>query len=226
MEKRLPMRLKSWPSWGILSRAKRKFYQPGSSAGELFGMVKTWLFKRLSDLQLRDQKVTNWITWKFFFVFFFLGGVCAKKTHTQNTKFMNVCSEAWKASCLRAFQGIPPKNNVNYTRWAPTSYKWRYNPYKWPYKWVTGVITLLIEVIIPFRTSRGPPCMICFHFSIEPMALYGPFGCKEDHTCWEEPPVAWNAMNALHWPWFLFESFFWPTKKSKGARQPVEMVLL
>ena len=42
------------------------------------------------------------------------------------------------------------------TRWAPTSYKWSYNPYKWPYNWVTGVITLLIEVITPLVTSRGP----------------------------------------------------------------------
>ena len=33
-----------------------------------------------------------------------------------------------------------------------------YNPYKWPYKWVAGVITLLIEVIFPFITGRGPPC--------------------------------------------------------------------
>ena len=44
------------------------------------------------------------------------------------------------------------------TRWAPTSYKWSYNPYKWAYNWVTGVKTLLIEVITPLVTSRGPPC--------------------------------------------------------------------
>ena len=34
-----------------------------------------------------------------------------------------------------------------------------YNPYKWPYKWVTAVITLLIGVTIPFVTGRGPPCI-------------------------------------------------------------------
>ena len=45
------------------------------------------------------------------------------------------------------------------TRWAPTSYKCIYNPYKWSYKWVTGVITLHIGIISPFITSRGPPCM-------------------------------------------------------------------
>ena len=39
-----------------------------------------------------------------------------------------------------------------------TSCKWSYNPYKWLYKWATGVITLLIEVITPFIASRGPPC--------------------------------------------------------------------
>ena len=47
------------------------------------------------------------------------------------------------------------------TRWAPTSYKWSYNNlYKWPDKWVTGVITLLMGVITPFITDRGPPGMI------------------------------------------------------------------
>ena len=46
------------------------------------------------------------------------------------------------------------------TRWAPTSYRLSYNPYKWPCKWVTGVITLLIGVIIQFITGRGPPCTI------------------------------------------------------------------
>ena len=49
---------------------------------------------------------------------------------------------------------------VFYTRWAPTIYKWSCNPYKWPYKWVTGVITLLIGVITPFITGRGPPCRV------------------------------------------------------------------
>ena len=34
-------------------------------------------------------------------------------------------------------------------------------PYKWPYKWVTGVITLLIGDISPFITGRGPLCL-CF----------------------------------------------------------------
>ena len=43
-------------------------------------------------------------------------------------------------------------------RWASTSYKKGYNPFKWPYKLVTGVINLLIGVITPFITSRGPPC--------------------------------------------------------------------
>jgi len=33
--------------------------------------------------------------------------------------------------------------------------------YKWPYKWATRVITLLIGVILPdFITGRGPPCTI------------------------------------------------------------------
>ena len=47
------------------------------------------------------------------------------------------------------------------TRWAPTCYKWSYNPDKWPYQWEYWVITLLKEVITPLVTRRGPPCSIC-----------------------------------------------------------------
>ena len=36
------------------------------------------------------------------------------------------------------------------TRWAPTRYKWSYNPYKWPSEWVTGVITPLRGVMGPY----------------------------------------------------------------------------
>ena len=48
----------------------------------------------------------------------------------------------------------------------PVSQKWclvvflvingGYNSYKWSCKWLTGVITLLIGVITPFITGRGP----------------------------------------------------------------------
>ena len=40
--------------------------------------------------------------------------------------------------------------------WAPTSYKWSYNPYKLPYKWVNGLITPISGVITSFITGRGP----------------------------------------------------------------------
>ena len=30
-------------------------------------------------------------------------------------------------------------------------------PIKWPYKWVTGVVTLLIEVVTPLMSETGPP---------------------------------------------------------------------
>ena len=38
-----------------------------------------------------------------------------------------------------------------------------WEPYKWPkiYKWVTGVITLLMGVITLFVTGRGPPGNDC-----------------------------------------------------------------
>ena len=39
------------------------------------------------------------------------------------------------------------------------------NSYKWPYKWVTGVITLRRGVITPFITGRGPP-YINFHLPL------------------------------------------------------------
>ena len=32
-------------------------------------------------------------------------------------------------------------HNKYSTRWAPTDYKWIYNPCKWLYKWITGVIS-------------------------------------------------------------------------------------
>ena len=34
-------------------------------------------------------------------------------------------------------------------------HKWGYNPYKWHYKWVTGVITPRI-VLTPFTIGSGP----------------------------------------------------------------------
>ena len=52
--------------------------------------------------------------------------------------------------------GNPQRWKFSNTRCAPTSYKWSYkpdNPYKWPYKWITGVtvFTLLFH-----PTSRDP----------------------------------------------------------------------
>ena len=51
------------------------------------------------------------------------------------------------------------RESIRSTRWAPTSYKWAYNPYKRPYTWVTGVTTLLGVISSPFITGfLGPPC--------------------------------------------------------------------
>ena len=41
------------------------------------------------------------------------------------------------------------------TGWATTSYKWIYYPYKWPCKWITGVITPTSGVITLLITSAG-----------------------------------------------------------------------
>ena len=41
-------------------------------------------------------------------------------------------------------------------RWAPTSYKWgEMGPYKWPYNWLTKVITLVSGVITLRGIFRG-----------------------------------------------------------------------
>ena len=45
----------------------------------------------------------------------------------------------------------------------PTSHKWSYNPYKWPYKWVSGVIT-------PTCTGRSYNCIYNWVFG---PTLYG-----------------------------------------------------
>ena len=44
------------------------------------------------------------------------------------------------------------------TRWAPTGYKWTYNPICMGYNPSYPFIKPLIRVITPFATSRGPPC--------------------------------------------------------------------
>ena len=44
---------------------------------------------------------------------------------------------------------------------SPTSYNRCCNSYKWPYKQVTGVITLIIGVITPFITGGGPTLSKC-----------------------------------------------------------------
>ena len=48
-----------------------------------------------------------------------------------------------------------PLDFHDFARWAPTSYKWSYNPYQWPYKWLTG--TLLMWIISPHsHLDPGP----------------------------------------------------------------------
>ena len=56
------------------------------------------------------------------------------------------------------FKTLGLKIDDTATTWAPTSCKWSYDLYKWPYTWVTGVITLLIGAITPFTTGRETPC--------------------------------------------------------------------
>ena len=48
----------------------------------------------------------------------------------------------------------------------PTRYKWNYNPYKWPYKWVT-------EVITPKRWVFQPIYNCAFKFTKIVLWIYG-----------------------------------------------------
>ena len=53
-------------------------------------------------------------------------------------------------------------------------------PDKWPYKWVTGVIILLVEVITQvYKTGRGPPCMEVAFFA---MFFFAKTSGSVDHT--------------------------------------------
>ena len=56
-----------------------------------------------------------------------------------------------------AWYTIHIKKITTHTRWAqkPVINEVSYNPYKWPHKLVTGVVTLFIGVITPFITGSG-----------------------------------------------------------------------
>ena len=75
------------------------------------------------------------------------------------------------------------------TRWAPSSYKWRYNPYKWPYEWLPVLIALVIGVINPVITGRGPTLYLKKMGKTPPnrtktlLAGWTTQGIFYDHTC-------------------------------------------
>ena len=55
---------------------------------------------------------------------------------------------------------------------GPTSYKWSCNPYKWPYAWVTGVITPTSGVFTLPITGRAPPAVEPFFVSTKKSAWF------------------------------------------------------
>ena len=76
-----------------------------------------------------------------------------------------------------------------------SSYRWSCTPYKWPSKWVTGVITLPTVVITPLITGRGPPCISisqtvsqfpchynCYPLALRPYQLYH-VSCLLNYKC-------------------------------------------
>lgn len=47
--------------------------------------------------------------------------------------------------------------HMDSSRWGPLPVRNRFiPPIKWPCKWVTGVATLLIEVVTPLMSETGP----------------------------------------------------------------------
>ena len=56
-------------------------------------------------------------------------------------------------------------NRSQYLQDVPLlTYKWSYGagPYKWPHKWVPGIMTLISGVITLLKTGRGPLCRACW----------------------------------------------------------------
>ena len=83
------------------------------------------------------------------------------------------CLFRWKRKLLRPWCGsrrrvprgrcgpwliVSKKRQQNWKVGPYDRYKWNLNPFKWPYKWVNGVMTTMNGVTILFITGRGPPC--------------------------------------------------------------------
>ena len=66
----------------------------------------------------------------------------------------------WRTFCCNCLVAFEPRWRCYLTsnKVGPTSYKWSYNPYKWPYKSVTGVITrtfLVPELFVLLGTGQN-----------------------------------------------------------------------
>ena len=87
------------------------------------------------------------------------------------------------------------EKSCTFTRWALTGYKWISNPYKWPYKWVTLVITPISKVITPtYILVRG-------HFA----------GCLRRRFCIPNSSgtglagSCWSRLESVQKRWLLLE---------------------
>lgn len=56
---------------------------------------------------------------------------------------------------VRKWSNLTCAARIN-ARWATTTYKCSYDPFQWPYTWLTGVITLINGVMTPFTTVKRP----------------------------------------------------------------------
>lgn len=161
------------PQWWFISssplqRAKRQatwINQPTVSFLKCLRIFGGWLVIKmvLSTNQPTNQLFVSTNQHDLPCVFFVRVKSRRDKGDTSGQRSTEPPPERFTFAVLSASTG---KNGTTHTTWAPTSYKWSYNPCKWPNKWVTGdippinrVITLLITGVITLHiTFRGPLC--------------------------------------------------------------------
>ena len=103
--------------------------------------------------------VINCLYWKGFFTM--INGHRAQPPY-GSAAFLGISGR--KVVILVAYFFIPKHHpvwkNTHLQDGPPTSYKWSYNPCKWPYKWVTPAISPISGVVTVLITGRGPTCCI------------------------------------------------------------------
>ena len=113
----------------------------GWPAGFLINQLVCCFFTRK---RLRDDLV---FLKNMYFAYCVIMAMSQKSEVSSTPKKQKTAREFWatKTGDPQEIQNVCWKEEISpwalSTRSAPTSCKWSYNPSKWPYKWVTGVIS-------------------------------------------------------------------------------------